>query len=206
MSTPETNSNEPNDSSNPRPSHSEAEAGGTTQDESQANSLASNSGQQITTADGASSQEDRSETQQTASSTSTSIATNPIDNPQSLPPVVVGVEEKPDVKEPSLPIIGFNLSSFLLIIISGFILFLAIYLSTNQFEASSLIQIPKEANISDSTYARKIELIRMIQEEKKSYREFTVQMSQMVLLNLLLPVLTAILGYIFASSKNTNNT
>jgi VIT1/CCC1 family predicted Fe2+/Mn2+ transporter len=129
-----------------------------------------------------------------------------IDNPQSLPTVVVGVDERPDVKEPSLPIIGFNLSSFVLFIISGFILFLTIYLFTKQFEASSLIKIPTQANIPDSTYARKIELIRMIQEEKKSYREFTIQMSQMVLLNLLLPVLTAILGYIFASNKNTNNT
>lgn len=129
----------------------------------------------------------------------------PIDYPQSLPPALVAVEDKPDVKEPSLPIIGFNLSSFVLFIISGFILFLAIYLSTRQFEASSLIQIPTQTNLPDSTYARKIELIRLIQEEKKSYREFTVQMSQMVLLNLLLPVLTAILGYIFASHKNNTS-
>lgn len=206
MSTPETSSNQSNERSNPQPSQNQPEAGDITKDENQAINQSLNTEQQTTTAGNADLQDDISGTHQTLSSSSTSTATNPIDNPQSLPSVVVGVEEKPDVKEPSLPIIGYNLSSFVLIIISCFILFLTIYLFTKQFEASSLIQIPQEANISDSTYARKIELIRMIQEEKKNYREFIVQVSQMVLLNLLLPVLTAILGYIFASNRSSNNT
>ncbi|MBX3253653.1 MAG: hypothetical protein KF862_05880 [Chitinophagaceae bacterium] len=127
---------------------------------------------------------------------------NPISNPQSLPAVVVEVPESPDVKEPSLPMIGFHLSKFVLFIISGFIILLVVFLFIKQFDATSIIQIPTDTNISDSTYTKKIELVRIIQEEKKNYRDFTIQISQMILLNLLLPVLTAILGYIFASNKN----
>lgn len=127
---------------------------------------------------------------------------NPLENPQSLPSVVVGVDESPDVKEPSLPMIGFHLSKFVLYIISGFIILLLVFLFIKQFDASPQIKIPEQVNISDSSYAHKIEIIKIIQEEKKNYRDFTLQISQMILLNLLLPVLTAILGYIFASNKN----
>jgi len=125
-----------------------------------------------------------------------------IDNPQNLPPVVVDVQGNPNVKEPSLPVIGYNLASFVLLIISGFVLLLIIFLYVKEFDASKSIQIPVQTNIPDSTFARKIEVAKLIQEEKKGMRDFTVQIAQMILLNLLLPVLTAILGYIFASNKN----
>lgn len=184
MSTPETNSNQSNEPTDPRTSQQQREAGGSAGNDNQVGGQSSNS-------------------EQGKSSSNTSTTTTLLANPETLPTVDVNVDQRPIVKEPSLPIIGFNLASFVLFIISGFILFLAVYLSAGKFEASSLIQIPTQTNISDSTYVRKIELIRMIQEEKKGYREFTVQMSQMILLNLLLPVLTAILGYIFASNKNS---
>lgn len=112
------------------------------------------------------------------------------------------VPEKEYVKEPSLPIIGFQLSKFVLWIISAFILVLVLFLFIKQFDASGSIKVPTQVNIPDSTYGRKLEVMRIIQEEKKNYRDFTLQIVQMVLLNLLLPVLTAILGYIFASTKN----
>lgn len=201
---PDPNADETNESTYPQASTGQGEAGGSALNDNQSGGEVPDK-EHSTPAVGTIVQENSNERQADSFPIITS-AINPIDNPQTLPPVVVGVEEKPDVKEPSLPVIGFNLSSIVLFIISGFILFLAMYLSLNQFEASSLIQIPTQTNISDSTYARKIELIRIIQEEKKSYRDFTMQMSQMVLLNLLLPVLTAILGYIFASNKNNNNT
>ena len=84
----------------------------------------------------------------------------------------------------------------------GFILLLVLFLFIKQFDASGSIKVPEQVNIPDSTYGRKLEVMRIIQEEKKNYRDFTLQIAQMVLLNLLLPVLTAILGYIFASTKN----
>jgi hypothetical protein len=202
MSTPETNSSKPNDDATHQTSPDEAEAGCANKNDYQGNTPTSNIGKETIAADSLTSQKNRSDSDQTSRSPITSTSINSIDNPQSLPKVYVGVDEMPDVKEPSLPIIGFNLSSFVLFIISGFILFLVIFLFTKEFDASPRIQIPNEANISDSTYVRKIELVRILQEEKKSYRDFTLQISQMILLNLLLPVLTAILGYIFASNKN----
>jgi len=42
-------------------------------------------------------------------------------------------------------------------------------------------------------------------EARKAFRDFWLQFAQMVLLNLLLPVLTAILGYIFGSRRESNN-
>ena len=110
--------------------------------------------------------------------------------------------EKEYVKEPSLPMIGFQLSKFVLWIISAFILAFVLFLFVKQFDASGNIKVPEQVNISDSTFNRKLEIIRVMQEEKKNYRDFTLQIAQMVLLNLLLPELTAILGYIFASTKN----
>lgn len=111
----------------------------------------------------------QSEIHSTAPSANAGVSTtsNPIDNPQSLPSVIVDVQEKPDVKEPSLPIIGSNLSRFVLFIISGFILALIIFLFIKDFDASSSIKIPTTANISDSTYSKKIELVKLIQERKK---------------------------------------
>ena len=46
------------------------------------------------------------------------------------------------------------------------------------------------------------ELTRQIVDSKQAQRSFWMQFSQMVLLNLLLPVLTAILGYVFGANSN----
>jgi len=100
---------------------------------------------------------------------------------------------------PPLSRVGYNLSIFILCIISVFILFLIVFLIFSKIDASDKIEVPKQVNIPDSTFNKKLELIKIIQEEKKSYRDFIVQISQMILLNLLLPTLTAILGYIFGS-------
>jgi hypothetical protein len=123
-------------------------------------------------------------------------------DPRNLPLTNVAVNDSAKATEPSLPVIGLQLSRFVLIIISGFILILVVLLFVKEFDASNNIQIPAVANIPDSTYSKKIELVKLLQEEKKNYRDFVIQITQMVLLNLLLPVLTAILGYIFGSNKN----
>ena len=128
-----------------------------------------------------------------------------LSDPENLPSVEVTVQDLPKVHEPSLNMIGFRLSRFVLWIITGFIVVFLIFLFAKQFDGSPRFSIPDQANLPDSTYARKIEVMRVIQEEKRSYREFAVQIAQLVLLNLLLPVLTAILGYIFASNRNREN-
>ena len=113
---------------------------------------------------------------------------------------LTSIDNAPSVNELApLSRVGADLSKFILWIISGFVAFLAIFLIFNHPDASSQITIPTQANIPDSSFSHKLALIKAIQEEKKSYRDFIVQISQMVLLNLLLPTLTAILGYIFGS-------
>lgn len=112
------------------------------------------------------------------------------------------IKEKPRVKQPSIPIIGFQLSTFILVIISAFVLFLILFLFFNKMDASHSITIP-ERNFADSlAFQRHLELLKVVQQESQNNREFILKISQMVLLNLLLPTLTAILGYIFASNRN----
>jgi hypothetical protein len=115
------------------------------------------------------------------------------------------VKDGPLVKEPSIPMIGFQLSSFILVIISAFILFLVLFLFFNKTDASSTIKI-SDKNFSDSaTFSRNLELVKVVQSESQNNREFILKISQMILLNLLLPTLTAILGYIFASSNKSKD-
>jgi hypothetical protein len=51
----------------------------------------------------------------------------------------------------------------------------------------------------DSIFGKKMQLVSQLSEEKRKYMEFLHQTNQMVLLNLLLPVLTSVLGYIFGT-------
>ncbi len=64
--------------------------------------------------------------------------------------------------------------------------------------ATEVVPLPKNQSNDNPP---KLELVKLMQDEKKSGRDFIIQVWQMILLNLLLPVLTAILGYIFASNK-----
>ncbi|WP_419802912.1 hypothetical protein [Mucilaginibacter sp.] len=104
---------------------------------------------------------------------------------------------------PPLPKVGFKLSLFLLSIISVFLLFLILYMLFVKTDASAQITVPAQANIADSTFSKKLSIIKVLQEEKKASRDFVLQISQMVLLNLLLPILTAVLGYIFGSRSDS---
>jgi heme/copper-type cytochrome/quinol oxidase subunit 3 len=121
---------------------------------------------------------------------------------ETIPSDIVDVQADPHVKEPSLSQIGFRLSRFVLSIIAGFIAFFVIYLFVRHSESTEQFNLSDQTTLSDSAFNRKLAVIRIIQEEKKSQRDFSLQVAQMILLNLLLPVLTAILGYIFASSRN----
>ena len=99
-----------------------------------------------------------------------------------------------------LPRAGFRLAQFILVIISGYIVFLIVLFIFTSFDAASAIS-SYSTNKTDSSFKPSLELIKVMQEEKKSYREYVMQTSQMVLLNLLLPILTAILGYMFGSRE-----
>jgi hypothetical protein len=120
---------------------------------------------------------------------------------ENLPQEGVTVNEAPDVQEPSLPTIGFYLSKFVLYIISGFIVLFTLLLFVQAHNTAGTTTVPDAATISDTIFNRKLELVKLAQEEVKADRAYTLQIAQMILLNLLLPVLTAILGYIFGSSR-----
>lgn len=133
------------------------------------------------------------------------IAEIAIKNISDVNPIPAAGREIKVLELPPLSRVGYSLSRFILFIISGFIFFLVIFLIFSKFDASDKINIPIESNLSDTAYMRKLEIIRALQDEKKNYRDFILQISQMVLLNLLLPTLTAVLGYIFASRSESRS-
>ncbi len=101
---------------------------------------------------------------------------------------------------PPITKVGYRLALYILSIISVCIICLLILVSVKSFDASDKINI-SPTGVSDSTFSQQQEIIRALQEEKKSYRDFIIQLSQTILLNLLLPILTAVLGYIFGSRE-----
>jgi hypothetical protein len=100
---------------------------------------------------------------------------------------------------------GYNLSRFILFIICGCLLLLFIVLLTQKLDASTNITLPN-ATLKDTLFNQQLQVIKSLQEDKKSYRDFIMQIAQMVLLNLLLPTLTAVLGYIFGSKESATTT
>ena len=101
--------------------------------------------------------------------------------------------------------VGFTLSKFLLAIICVFIFLLLLMVMIRPIDASDSIDIQSAIDVSDSTFNRNLQIIQALQEEKKNYRDFILSITQMILLNLLLPTLTAVLGYIFGSRSENRN-
>ncbi len=103
---------------------------------------------------------------------------------------------------PPITKVGYRLALFILSVISVSLVCLIILVGIKSFDVSDKITIPSTA-VSDSTFSQQKEIIRALQEEKENYRDFIIQLSQMILLNLLLPILTAVLGYIFGSREGS---
>ena len=83
---------------------------------------------------------------------------------------------------------GYRLAVIVLLIIGGYILFLiSLFLFS---DLTAVFQTETKEHLD------------WVSEQKKDYRDFIFDMSQMILLNLLLPILTAILGYIFGSNES----
>jgi hypothetical protein len=139
-----------------------------------------------------------------------SVNTTPVnsDAVQEVKTEVVEAENSTAVQDAPLPAVqkaGYKLAQFILYIISGFLAFLLFLLATKNFDSSGQINL-STANVPDSIFQHQKDLIQALQEEKKNYRDFIHNISQMVLLNLLLPTLTAILGYIFGSREGRQTT
>ncbi len=115
------------------------------------------------------------------------------------------LSSEPFVTQPplaALPRAGFVLAKIILTIMSGYLIFLILYIGFGKPDSLEKIDITSRSFASDSsTFAHQQALLQIFQTEKKNSRDFIVQISQMILLNLLLPTLTAILGYIFGSRE-----
>jgi uncharacterized membrane protein len=102
-----------------------------------------------------------------------------------------------------------KLSTIVLLIIAGFVFCIICLILFQSLESSADIRLlnqnsnqqAAQNNFGDSTFAHTLEMIKHVQEENKEYRDFILKLTQMVLLNLLLPVLTAVLGYKFGSKN-----
>ncbi|SFD94413.1 hypothetical protein [Nitrosomonas sp. Nm166] len=103
---------------------------------------------------------------------------------------------------------GVDLAKWVLVIVSVFVVVAVAVLAWSEFRSLSLIdanysQLLKSGGNTETVTAMK-ELIVQLETQRKAFREFWLQFTQLVLLNLLLPVLTAILGYVFGSREGNN--
>lgn len=134
------------------------------------------------------------------------------DDPQIKPtvsevPTITGVNltgatlDVPTVAPQAEPLSGIKMAGFQLAVITLgimliFIIFLIVFFFVKDLDASNALK----AQLKPTETADKI--LSVISAEKKAYRDFVLEITKTILLNLLLPVLTAILGYIFGSSKS----
>jgi hypothetical protein len=116
--------------------------------------------------------------------------------------VISGGLPLPVVKEPSLPIIGYKLSQYVLWIIIGCLILLFVFLLIKPLDATTDFDIT-QLNPTDSLFNKKLEVFKLVKDEKSDMRAFFISIAQLILLNLLLPVLTAILGYIFGANNRS---
>jgi hypothetical protein len=76
-----------------------------------------------------------------------------------------------------------------------------VLVNINRIDASNFL-VKNYNSLMDTTNVEQSRiLIQNISNEAKSYREFWLGTNQMILLNLLFPILTALLGYIFGSRE-----
>jgi hypothetical protein len=120
------------------------------------------------------------------------------------PAKVVGLGEAKDVTPqaapeatvmPPLSKAGVDLAHLLLIMIAVFVMIAVIWIWLSESSYSAWLLRTHAA--ADPTLAD-------MASAESSFREFWLKIFQMVLLNVLLPVLTAILGYTFGSSQSSS--
>lgn len=92
---------------------------------------------------------------------------------------------------------GVILVKWLLIIISVFVLITVIWIWSSEVAFAGRVDnlIKLGANLTK-------DVVDPLLSERANFREFWLKIFQMVLLNVLLPVLTALLGYVFGSSRD----
>lgn len=102
---------------------------------------------------------------------------------------------------------GVNLAKWVLLIIVAFLLVSILLLLYSEITNTNLLnRVYTEVIAKDPNSSAGTAFVEHVKAQRKEFRDFWIQLEQMVLLNLLLPVLTAILGYVFATrEKGTSN-
>lgn len=96
---------------------------------------------------------------------------------------------------------GLVLASLVLVIIFIYILFVGFYFySCSQDPTQVLVDIEKWNKSYDKDMVK--QMLEIHSTQLTESRNFVLEISKSILLNLLLPILTAIIGYIFGSGEN----
>jgi len=122
------------------------------------------------------------------------------DNPNPPLPDVIPKEipeEVPVSDLGPLPKAGIRLALWILIIMSAFVAISMIWVALTEWSYFHWLYSQHSSLQSEDVNA----IIR----EQGTFREFWIKIFQMVLLNVLLPVLTAILGYTFGSRSSSGS-
>jgi len=109
------------------------------------------------------------------------------------------VPKEAPVEAPPIVRAGVALVKWILIMISCFVVLALVWIVISEFRFQySLNALIQPAPGSPANPASK-ELLDYLKVARTEFREFWLKIFQMVLLNVLLPVLTALLGYVFGS-------
>lgn len=94
---------------------------------------------------------------------------------------------------------GVNLTWGVLVIVAAYLLVVIVFLWGRE-SALGYSLPPGSADVAADTLR-----FRLMAAERTAFRAFWLQMVQMVLVNVLLPVLTALLGYVFGTQARAAN-
>ena len=107
---------------------------------------------------------------------------------------------------PPVAAAGVLLTKVVLAMVMACVVLLAAYLVAADFtEGAALTQATNSLLRQPGGNAEQLhqlsEIIHQLADQRAAFRAFWLQMAQLILLNLLLPLLTALLGYIFGTTR-----
>lgn len=137
-----------------------------------------------------------------------------------LPPKDEAIPPRPGPEVRALPMTelekeGTRLATWVLLIIAGLALILLMLVAKSEFHdtpaetlaAHKVLQAFAASTVPPTAenVEKALQAMQKITEARQAAREFWKDLIQIVLVNIFLPVLTAVLGYIFGTSRGSSN-